>query len=162
MKAWLWACALACVTLAAHADDIASARACTGIADSIARLSCFDAAFAAREPGSAAVSDSRVPSPAASVSPIAAFGDRGQRLANQAVKPELPKRINYRVTQAESLAGGLFRLTMDNGQIWATKETDWALQFDKGDEVTIQRMVMGGYRVSHIGKGRNVTVARIQ
>lgn len=133
-----------------RAGDVSKASQCMAVVDNTARLACYDAAFGVARPGVA------VPA-----RPAAEFGDRGQLHQAPDARETLPKRIDFKVAKVESLAGGLFRLTMNNGQVWATKEPDWALDFKNGDEVTIQRMVAGSFRVSHKGQGRNVTVARI-
>jgi hypothetical protein len=158
----------------AQADPSSRARACTQITDSTARLACFDAAFPpaiARPPAAAPAPGAESPvgsaaqavaaAPRAPTDPVASFGDKGQLPAAKAQRAELPKRLNFHVKQAEALRGGLYRLTMDNGQVWVTKESDWALEFGNGDEVTIQRMALGGYRISHVGQGRNVAIGRI-
>ncbi len=173
MRGRYWALALVFAAAGVSADEVSRARACTRIADGAGRLACFDAAFAAStapSPGAVAQSVSPAVSMTAATAvgaavtrdPVAGFGDRGQLPAEKAAQSGLPKRLNYKLAKSESLAGGLFRLTMDNGQVWVTKEADWALEFSAGDEVMIQRMVLGAYRVSHVGQGRNVTVARIQ
>lgn len=53
-------------------------------------------------------------------------------------------------------------ITLENGQIWETREADWTLEFKSSDTVTISRMVFGSYQVSLPGKGRSVGVKRIQ
>ena len=133
-----------------RAGDFSNAKACVVIADNAARLACYDAAYGV---GAAPV--------AAAVRPAPEFGDRGQLHHDRNAASTLPKRVDFKVSKVENLAGGLYRLTMDNGQVWVTRESDWALDFKNGDEVTIQRMVAGSFRVSHKGQGRNVTVARI-
>jgi hypothetical protein len=154
-----------------RAGDPSGAQACVRIADNTARLACYDAVFAGAvhtgAAGTQAAHTGAMPAgapaagSAAAGKPAPEFGDRGQLRGEPQARKALPKRVNFKVEKAESLAGGLYRLTMDNGQIWVTKEADWVLDFKKGDEVTIQRMMLGGYRVSHAGQTRNVTVARI-
>ena len=132
-----------------------SAQSCVRIAANSARLACYDAAFGV------AVA---LPQPQKGASPPGTapeFGDRGQLHGEREVRESAPKRLDFKLKKAQKLAGGLYRLTLDNGQIWVTKEADWALDFNAGDAVTIQRMALGGYRVSHAGNGRDVTAARI-
>lgn len=156
---------LAFLASAAVAQDLSSAQRCSRIMDGNARLACFDAVFGrpaqtARD-ASAVAAPAPAAAPAKPADPVAQFGDRGQLQTEKATRSELPKRVNLKVAKSQSLAGGLLQLTMDNGQVWVTKESDWALDFKAGDEVTIQRMALGGFRVSHAGQGRNVSVARI-
>lgn len=154
------------------ASDIAMAAgdpgACARIGDDAARLACFDALFP--RPGIVQSSpapgrEGTVTPPAApnqaSVDPRASFGDRGQLPAARAVRAEIPRRADFRVSKVGPLPGGLYQLTMEDGQVWKTREADWALEFKPGDAVTIQRMLMGGYRISLKGEGRNVGVIRI-
>jgi hypothetical protein len=169
--AWLLLSALAGGLRAADAPGAVAPGAvasrgesCTHIADGASRLACYDAAFgvgAVAAPAAAGHVRTPSPSQAAAVMPAREFGDRGQLHGQAESKAALPRRVNFKVKKAESLAGGLFRLTMDNGQVWVTKEADWALEFKDGEEVTIQRMILDNYQVSHAGHGRNVTVARV-
>ena len=139
-----------------RAAEAGQARNCTRIADNTARLLCYDAAFAA-----SAVTITSTAAVPVSVSPAPEFGDRGQLHGEPQARESLPKRVDFRILKADTLAGGLFRLTMKNGQVWVTKQADWALNFEKGEVVTIQRMALGGYRVSHAGQGRDVAVTRV-
>ena len=151
---------------AAGAQDLSQAQRCSRILDGNARLACFDAVFGRPSDmvGTAGTVARPAPTavPAKPAAAVAQFGDRGQLPTEKAARADIPKRINCKVVKSADLARGLFQLTMDNGQVWVTKESDWALDFKAGDEVTIQRMALGGFRVSHAGQGRNVTVARIQ
>lgn len=151
---------------AAGAQDQSRAQRCSRIIDGNARLACYDAVFGAPSDmvGTAGTVAKPAPTaaPAKAADAIAQFGDRGQLPTEKATRADLPKRINFKVVKSEDLARGLFQLTMDNGQVWVTKESDWSLDFKAGDAVTIQRMTLGGFRVSHVGQGRNVMVARIQ
>jgi hypothetical protein len=118
-----------CLMMAGSAmADEESARSCTGIADKMARLACYDAAF----------------------------GDTGN------LKAEVSQRLTATVLSAVPLPQGLFRLTLDNGQIWETRQADWALDFKSSNSVTISRMMLGSYAISLAGQGRTVAVKRIQ
>jgi hypothetical protein len=66
------------------------------------------------------------------------------------------------VRSVASTAGGMYRLTMDNGQVWETKQADWTLDFKSGDAVTISRMLFDSYQISLAGRGTSVGVKRIQ
>jgi hypothetical protein len=135
----------ACLGMQAFAEDIPAARKCAAITDPTARLACFDAAFAV------------VPVPAA-----ASFGDNVDLQQKRAPKVDLPKMIEVKVTQATSLGQGLYRLTLDNGQVWQTGEADWTLEFKSTDVITISRLPLGGYQISMPGKARSVAARRIQ
>jgi hypothetical protein len=145
-----WSMLLLCAAAAAggaRSQDLAAARACAGIADKAARLACYDAAFA--------------PKAAPAAAPVAAeFGDNGQLRPQP--KANLPKKVDLKVRSVASTARGMYRLTMENGQIWETKQADWTLDFKSGDAVTISRMMFDSYQISLTGRGTSVGVKRIQ
>jgi hypothetical protein len=66
------------------------------------------------------------------------------------------------VLNAVPLGQGLYRLTLDNGQIWQTTQADGALDLDAPTSVTISRMMFGNYLISRTGQGRTVSIKRIQ
>ena len=165
----------------ATADEL-SARSCTSIADKMARLACYDAALR-REYGAGSTSrDIRCFTGRAAnrtrranrargairggactsvaKTPEEAFGDTGNLKGTQ--KPVLPKRLTAMVVKAVPLGQGLYRLTLDNGQIWQTTQADWAVDFDSRNSVTISRMAFGNYLISRTGQNRTVSVKRIQ
>jgi hypothetical protein len=129
----------------AHAEDLPAARACAAVTDPTARLACFDSAFAVK------------PLP-----PAAQFGDNAHLQQQRAPKTEVPKSLDLTITRVQPVGQGLFRLTLDNGQVWQTKESDWALQFKTSDVITISRLPLGGYLISPLGEGRTVSAKRLQ
>lgn len=80
----------------------------------------------------------------------------------RAPKVDLPKTIDVTVARAVNLGQGLYRLTIDNEQVWETKEAYWNLEFKSSDMITISRLPLGGYQISMAGKGRSVAARRIQ
>jgi hypothetical protein len=161
----------------ATADEL-SARSCTSIADKMARLACYDAALGANtapvphsatsdaSPGAPKAAPVGSPPavagspPADAKTPADAFGDTGNLKGSQ--KPVLPKRLTAMVVNAAPVGQGLYRLTLDNGQIWQTTQADWAVDFDSRSSVTISRMLLGNYLISRTGQARTVSVKRIQ
>jgi len=188
----MWCLCAVCAAGSAWCEDLAGARACVGIADKAARLACFDAAFAsptalaapapvptatvppappappatlAASPAPAALPAPAAKAPAAQAAPAAAvdrFGDNGQLQPELSAKASLPKKLDLKVVTAAALGQGLYRLTLDNGQIWETRQADWALEFKSGDAVTISRMILNSYQISLAGQGRSVGVKRVQ
>jgi len=161
-----------CLMLAGIATaDEQSARSCTSIADKVARLACYDAAFGANtvpvphsatsdaSPGASKTAPAGS-SPAVAKTPEDAFGDTGNLKGSQ--KPEPPKRLTATVLKAVPVGQGLYRLSLDNGQIWQTTQADWAVDFDSRNSVTISRMAFGNYLISRTGQNRTVSVRRIQ
>jgi hypothetical protein len=138
----------------ARGQDVKAAQACTQLGDAAARLSCYDAAFGA------AKTPAGQPSGAVKTDPLAKFGDDG-RLHTE-VKTDLPKNFTAQVQQVTPLANGLYRLTLDNGQVWTSTEADSALTFKVNDRVTISRMLLGRYEISLAGHATNVSAKRIK
>jgi hypothetical protein len=91
---------------------------------------------------------------------LAKFGDDG-RLHTDA-KTDLPKSLTAQVRQVTPLANGLYRLTLDNGQVWTSTEADSALTFEVNDRVTISRMLWGRYEISLAGRTANVSATRMK
>lgn len=160
-----------CVMMAgtATADEI-SARSCTSIADKTARLACYDAALGVNPGPNSTKSEAPPRSPQTTLPPHSAvvekklpedaFGDTGNLRGSE--KPALPKRLTATVLSAVSLGQGLYRITLDNGQIWQTTQADGALDFHPSNSITISRMMLGNYLISLTGQGRTVSIKRIQ
>jgi hypothetical protein len=129
----------------ASSEDLAAARRCSGVVDATARLACFDQAFAV------------APKP-----PEQQFGDNDHLQQQRTPKVDLPKSIELIVKRAVPLGQGLYRLTLDNGQVWETRQADWTLVFQTSDTITISRLPLGGYQISKPGQGKSVGVKRIQ
>ena len=128
----------------AGAEDLAAARTCAAIAQADSRLQCYDHAFGVTPPP-----------------PAARFGDTGQLPAQVAQDP-VPQTLEAKVSAVASLPEGLYRVTLDNGQVWQTRRADWALQFSTSDRVTISRLALGGYQISLAGNPRSVSAKRIK
>lgn len=138
----------------AHGQDFQAARACNRLVDDVSRLSCYDAAFGVTNLLTAQQSGG------VKKDAQAKFGDHGQIRPD--TKADLPKSLNVKVQQVKSLPNGLYRLTLDNGQVWRTTQADWAIEFKTDDTVTISRMVLGGYEISLAGHNASVSARRIK
>jgi hypothetical protein len=145
----------------AHGQDLRALQACTRLGDDSARLSCFDAAMGASKSASGAAKLQSATQPAAvDTQPQANFGDDGQLHTKTDTLP--PKILSARVREASPLPGGLYRLTLDNGQVWNTTRADSALAFKSNDAITITRGWLGSYSISLAGHNTSVGVARRQ
>jgi hypothetical protein len=145
----------------AQGEDLKAARACSRIDDDAARLSCYDAALG--RTNAAAVAAKPQPAPpakAVSAEAVKKFGDNGQ--FHTEAKPSLPKNLTAQVRQVTQLNAGLYRLILDNGQVWDTTEADSALAFNTNDAVTISRLLLGGYEISLAGHTTSVRATRKQ
>jgi hypothetical protein len=138
----------------ARAQDLKAAQACTRLGDDISRLSCYDAVFGVSKPPTARQSG------VVKTEPLASFGDNGG--LHPGSQTDLPKSITARIQQVTPLAYGLYRLTLENGQVWRTTQGDSALEFKANDTVTISRRIMGGYEVSLAGRNASVNATRIK
>jgi hypothetical protein len=138
----------------AHGQDLKAAQACTRLGDDAARLSCYDAALGAAKPPAAQQSG------VAKTETSAKFGDNGQ--LHPESKADLPKNLTAQVQQVTPLPTGLYRLALDNGQVWRTTQADLALAFKANDMVTITRRVLGGYEISLAGHSTSVNATRVK
>jgi len=147
---------LACVLAlgCAHGQDLKSLQACTLLGDDAARLSCYDAALGAAKPPAARQSS------AVKTEAAAKFGDNGQ--LHPDTKADLPKSVTVQIQQVTPLPYGLYRLTLENGQVWRTTEADSALAFKANDTVAISRRALGGYEISLAGRNASVNATRIK
>jgi hypothetical protein len=75
---------------------------------------------------------------------------------------ESPRRVQAKIVSATALAGERYRLELDNGQIWETKEGSWNASFAVGQDVTIDRGFSNAYRVARVGEGRFFAAKRIK
>ncbi len=154
--------ALVFVLGSAHGQDLQAAQACMRLDKDAARLSCYDTAMgrvtaAPAAPGAAKPQSAQTPD-AVSTVPQAKFGDDG-RFHTEA-QPRPPKNLSAQVREVMLLPAGLYRLTLDNGQVWDTTEADSALAFKANDAVTISRRVLGGYEIFLAGHNTSVSAAR--
>lgn len=138
----------------AHGRDLKPAQACTRLNDDASRLACYDAAMGYSKSPAAQSSGT------GKTAPLAKFGDNG--LLHPNAKADLPKSMTVQVRQVDSLAYGLYRLTLDNGQVWRTTQGDSAIEFKADGMVTISRRVLGGYEISLAGRNASVNATRIQ
>ena len=120
----------------AHGQDLQAAQACTRLDDEAARLSCYDTAM-------------NRPRPAVSA-------------AKPQAKAGLPKDLSAQVREVTLLPAGLYRLALDNGQVWDTTQADSALMFKANDAVTITRGLLGSHQISLAGHNTSVSVIRKQ
>ncbi|MEY2854780.1 MAG: hypothetical protein RL030_1912 [Pseudomonadota bacterium] len=162
--------------LAAESAGDAGKR-CAQILGERERLACFDRAFTAG-PETAALAESRaaaavapvaVAAPVAAAAPAAAFvaapvaaasaatiasapsmGDeqikKNEKQAKEASAE--PKSLTARVTALKQTRQDVWRVSLDNGQVW--QQMDMASTFNPGvgDTVEIQRKMMGGYSMA--------------
>jgi hypothetical protein len=103
---------------------------------------------------------SAAPATAVGAEPLAKFGDDG-RLHTEA-KTSVPKTMSAKVQEVTLLPAGLYRLVLDNGQVWDTTQAASALVFKANDAVTISRGLLGSHQISLAGHNTSVGVIRKQ
>jgi hypothetical protein len=74
----------------------------------------------------------------------------------------LPKELSAQVREVAALPAGLYRLTLDNGQVWDTTQAASALTFKANDAVTITRGSLGSHQISLAGHSTGVSAIRKQ
>ena len=143
----------------AQGQDLPAMKACTRLSDDAARLSCYDAAMGVTA-SRAAKPQSAPPAETVGTEPQAKFGDDGR--LHTVAKTPVPKSLSAQVREVALLPAGLYRLTLDNGQVWDTTQADSALAFKANDAVTISRGLLGSYKISLAGHNTSVSAARKQ
>ncbi len=133
----------------AHGQDLQAAQACTRLGDDAARLSCYDSAMGRSRSASGEAKPQSAP-------PTAAVGTESQ------AKPSLPKKLSAQVREVTVLPAGLYRLALDNGQVWDTTQAASALAFKANDAVTITQGLLGSHQISLAGHSTSVSVIRKQ
>jgi len=118
---------------AQQADPLESARACAGMADPRARLSCYDALFP----------------PTASRQEVARVAERDFGL--EASKPrsldgaQTPGQIEAIVTRVTGEPGSGRLFTLENGQVWRQTDSGVLGQVRPGDRVVIKDAAFSSY-----------------
>jgi nucleoid-associated protein YgaU len=170
MKKTSHAVGLMCLSAAALAaaptsDDI---RRCAAIADSTARLACFDQLSAA--PTSAPAASSKkapvaapaaaAPAAAAPVAPVAApaaaslGAETLPKTQEERAATAGPTSLTAGVTGVMATQGNMFRITLDNGQVWQTQEGRSVFTVKPGDTVRVDKRSMGSYQLARVVDGK--------
>jgi hypothetical protein len=174
---WLAVASLMGTASALAADaQVEAGRQCAQVKDSLQRLVCYDRVFlagesaapAATSPAPVATRVTPVPAPAvaAPAAPAVAAApslgeERVQRKTQE--KPAEPASLEATVTALKETRPAVFRLTLDNGQVWQQMDMSSVFQVDVGDKVRIEKGTMGGYRLTRSSRGRSgwVRVTRL-
>ena len=135
---------LACGTALAADDPVQRAQRCAGIADSLERLVCYDGLFRADAP------------PAGDAA--ADFGAEQLRGAAGREESQEARTLTATVTELRETRRNVFRVTLDNGQIWQQMDMDSLFHLQAGDTVEINRGRLGGYRMGRTSRGGSAWV----
>jgi hypothetical protein len=174
-------CALPCVA----AEPLAPLLACRSIADSAARLACFDretaalasvpaaslAAAPAAPPSSPAPATSQAAVPPVPEHPAPAldaqqsFGLSGSAIAANeeaaGARPAKVAKIESRIVGLSLTGNGRTVFTLENSQMWRQVESDGDMLAKLSDVATISRGVLGSYWLQ-LKSGRGCKVSRIR
>lgn len=137
-------------------------RACRGIADNLARLTCYDALTYPGEQGETKAVQAAAPEPepaAPATVTIASFGAPPPRLEASA---DGEAELVDTVSAIEELAKGKVRITLSNGQVW-TQSISKSFFLRERDAVRISRSPWGGtFRLHKDGKPGYIQVERLR
>ena len=128
--------------------QVEAGRQCAQVKDSLQRLVCYDRVFLAGElPPAAAAPPAAVlpraaPVPAAACAAPSLGEERVQRKSQE--KPAEPSSLEATVTALKETRPAVFRLTLDNGQVWQQMDMSSVFQVGVGDTVRIEKGTMGG------------------
>jgi len=152
LQAWLAGAIMATAPLAG-----AQGHDCAKLADDVARLACYDAAF-----GRAVAA----PAAAAPASPAAEFGLTGAAILARdpekaAAEERKPTAIEATVAALDQQKGGQLVLTLDNGQVWIQSEAGLNSRVRVGDQVTIRNAAFSSFVLVTPG-GVGMKVRRIR
>jgi hypothetical protein len=182
MKAAMGCALLLPAALFAADAQVESARRCAQQKDSLQRLVCYDGIFqaeaapvaraatpppatapAATAAAAPAVAASAAPAAAASAAASApALGDESLKKVQKEKASAAPKHLEAKVTALREMRPELFKLTLDNGQVWQQQDVSTLFHVEVGDGVRIERGSMGSYRMAKVGGSGWVRVTRVE
>lgn len=163
---WLALAVFLAGSLAPAAPPAAGVRDCRGIADSSARLACYDSAV---DQESRLQTTTTPKDPANTVAPAAApptgeelFGKSSSGVAESisgAAKVKIPDSLTATISGLAQARDGRVSMTLDNGQLWRQVDTTH-LKLRVGDKVTIRAAMMGSFLLTRDGSKVSIRVSR--
>ncbi len=174
------AMALACGTALAADPTLDVAKRCVQVKDSLERLVCFDRAFAgvsaapaapaapaARAvpaPAPAAVAPAAVAPPAVAAAPREMGDEQIKRSTKEREKEAGPTSLTANVSALKETRRDVFRISLDNGQVWQQMDMETLFHIEVGDTVQIDKGALGGYRMARVSGSRSgwVRVNRVK
>lgn len=141
--------AMTATVVGAAAPSLDAALRCGALADRDARLNCYDQLFA-KPPATAAAPAAVVPAPATAPASAAAASVGAETLPKprEEKTATAPTMLVARIAAILPLQGSMFRITLDNGQVWETQEGHSSFIIKVGDTVRINKRPMGSYQVA--------------
>ena len=133
------------------------------VAPAVAPVAAAVPAVAPVAAAAPAVAPAATTSAESELSPVDEFG-MNATVAAQSANQDRPARlteISSLVTHVRKRAYGELVVTLENGQVWTEKESEYGFRVKEGDTVTIRQGNFGGFRM--IGRGRRSSqVVRVQ
>lgn len=156
-------CLLAVLTPVVAARDLPPEFvACRTEPDDARRLACYDRHLDATIQSSPKPARVDAGSPAVTVAAAERFGLEGTIAQNERKQAREEGRelleLNSTVARLTSRPDGVLIITLENGQVWAPKESDPNVILRVGDPVRIRRGAMGSYVLN----GRSNWSARVK
>lgn len=143
--------------------------ACSEIADAATRLACFDAE--SKRLGAATGTKTDTPAPPSAggsatgsgTTSLPSLGEEQLRRNDSSAERE-EQSLQAKIAETRRGSGGLYYVTLDNGQMWRHEEGSMAPYLRKGAAVTITSASLGSYRMTlDAGSSKNwVRVTRIR
>jgi hypothetical protein len=163
-------------TMAADAS-LEAARRCVQIKDSLERLVCFDRAFAGTAtltpapavklapaplpspPPVVAVAPVPAPPPAVAMAAPAPPAAAAPALGDEVIKRNKPQEpedtgptsLVAKISALKETRKNVFRISLDNGQVWQQMDMESLFIVKVGDIVEVQKGRLGGYRMGKTG-----------
>jgi hypothetical protein len=140
------------------AEDMAQrAQRCVSVADSLERLVCYDRIFGNGQTATAAPPAVAARPPPAAEAPRTTtatpeFGaDQLRRSSGD--DEAAPSKLTATVQELRETRPNVFRITLENGQVWQQMDMDSLFHVQVGDTVEINRGRLGGYRMARQSRG---------
>lgn len=130
------------------------ARPCAAMTDNLARLTCFDQLYAkATAAATAAVTRT---------AGTAAIGDEDLKKSSaERAESAAPISVDAKVTALREIRPRVFRISLDNGQVWQQEEVQSLFAVDVGDTVRIKTGLLGRHDISRVANGKTGGWARV-
>jgi hypothetical protein len=162
--------AMAGIAVAAE-PTLEAARRCSTVTDIIARVTCYDHVFGT--PAAApVVAPTPTPAPASTAAVVAgttapaAIGDESLKKSSaERAASGAPTSADAKITAMRAIRPNVYRITLDNGQVWQQEESDFTFQPGVGDTVRIAKGAMGRFDMSRLANGKTggwVRVTRVK
>lgn len=135
--------------------------ACAAIADSNARLACFDSAVAGIRQAQAAGDIKVVTREQAAEGAKQAFGLSASAAGAAAVQIETPDRVSVSLTAIDKRADGKSRFTTSDGQVWDQIGVEKVVRKTLPIEAEIRSAALGSFMMK-IDGGAPIRVRRVK